>query len=239
VSPRLTLAGLLACLVAGLAQAQDPYPANKAARLGPEPTFPQPVRLDQPTERWVFKFAPLVALDIDPSIMVGAEYMLGPRWSLQGELGYGYYGLWQQLSEENPNPVSALRTRLDVRRYFVKDRPAPRGGYLALDLFFKQASQWREAVEDLGPFQQVSDFRRVRRVPGGHFKIGWQVGDKVLFDFFVGLGARVIFVRTPGRPDTVPNNEFWGSLFTSNFGDYLMPSLAMGFKVGLPWKGNK
>jgi hypothetical protein len=237
VSRRVTICCLLASLVVGLAQAQDStYADRKAARLEPEKTFPQPVRLDVPGAKWVFKFAPLVALDFDPSIMVGAEYLLGPKWSVQGELGYGYYGLWQQLNETNP--ISTFRARGEVRRYFAQLQPAPRGGYLALDLFFKRASQWREAVEDLGPFQQTNDYRRVRNVPGGHLKIGWQVGNEVLFDFFVGVGVRVIFVRTPGRPEWIRNNQFVG-LFDSNFGDYLLPSIAMGFKVGLPWKGKE
>ncbi len=192
-----------------------------------------------PFEQWVFKFSPLVALDPEPSLMFGAEYVFHPRWSFQQELGYGYYDIWQINNDRiDQPPKSVIRLRSEMRRYFNIRRTNPRGGYLALDVFYKRAGHRREMETNQGNFFQFVEVRQIKNVTGMHLKTGFQFGEKLLVDIFVGVGFRVVFIRTPGRPADVDLNRFLQA-WSGNFGDFIAPSITMGLKLGLPWQPSR
>jgi hypothetical protein len=185
-----------------------------------------------------------MAIDFDPSLMFGVEYIFHPKWSFQQELGYGRYNTLPRslpiLGYEAEEPSSTFRARVELRRYLNSAQPAPRGRYLALEGFYRLTGQHYEGNVRLGgsivvPYNLVL----TNHMTGVHIKFGEQLGKKYLTDFFVGIGLRASFSTIPDRSRRAEVLEdillYAGSFYKNN----LRPSLALGFKLGLPWKGRR
>jgi hypothetical protein len=159
-----------------------------------------------PSERLVFKFAPWTAIDLDPSIMFGVEYIFHPRWGFQSELGYGRYNTLPRsipiFGYEAEEPSSTFRARAEMRRYLDSEQPAPRGRYLALDCFYRLTGQHYEGTAMFAenrstyiPYNVVL----TNHMTSLHLKFGYQIGKKVLLDMYVGVGVRASFSSIPDR----------------------------------------
>jgi hypothetical protein len=203
-------------------------------------------RQDLPPERLIFKFAPLMAIDFDPSLMFGVEYIFHPKWSFQQELGYGRYNTLPRsipiLGYEAEEPSSTFRARAELRRYLNSTQPAPRGRYLAIEGFYRLTGQHYEGKARLLDVSSNSfvpyNLVLTNHMTGVHIKFGKQLGKKYLTDFFVGIGLRASFSTIPDRPWRANILEDIASADAYLSNDF-RPNLALGLKVGLPWKGRR
>jgi hypothetical protein len=201
-------------------------------------------RQDLPPERLIFKFAPLMAIDFDPSLMFGVEYIFHPKWSFQQELGYGGYNIIRRdlgiLGGSTPKePSKTFRIRTEFRRYFNNRQINPRGGYLALDFFYRLTGQrFKRTMRLEGSTMLSYNEVLTNHMPGVNVKFGYQFGKKVLMDVFVGVGMRASFSTIPDRPWRANILEDIASADAYLSND-IRPNLALGFKVGLPWKGRR
>jgi len=182
-------------------------------------------------EKWVIKFAPYSLADIDGTVQGAVEYVINPSFSIQQELGYGRFAFWA-VDNQPRIPRTVFRARTELRWYLSRYEQNPEGFYLALEAFYKYVSMARDEEVNMGSYFQKLEYQRIKNVVGGHFKVGWQVrlSDRWLIDLYTGVGVRAIYIDTPGRPASI-----WSTrrLFGERPpGTYVLPSLAMGLKVG-------
>ncbi|MFC5408776.1 hypothetical protein ACFPMF_05625 [Larkinella bovis] len=202
--------------------------------------------------RWVIKAAPLALFDIDNTIQAGAEWLLGRRYSVQAELGYGWRGInLYPDRRDDYEKFEVWRGRAEWRRYsgryrgFRKPHFAvpPIGRYFALETFFKQVTTLQtttigqECVDGTCAYFQRGTFPMYRTVWGIHAKFGRQYvltmpsDNRFLLDFFVGLGFRHL---TPYRFSTTSEDvfEFTNTGLWSRHYQGILPSATIGIKLG-------
>lgn len=186
---------------------------------------------DTLSTRWIVKWAPYSILDPDATIQGGFEYKINSRLGFQQEIGFGKFSYWQTESDDETRylPKTVIRLRTELRRYFSKQERNPEGGYWAVEAFYKYTSQPHEAEANMGMYFQQVEYRRIKNVFGLHAKVGIQVraGSRFLFDFYGGLGFRVIDIQTPGWDE----GRGW-FVFSRGSGTYNAPSMSMGGKIG-------
>lgn len=191
--------------------------------------------------RWVVSLAPLALFDINNTVQLGIERMLGGRHSVLGEVGYGPAALNLYRSSLRDGIRETWRGRAEWRIYTRRSRPSsrqhlhqtifekPLGNYVALDLFYKQVNAVESgsvgrACED-GPCQYYQRFqaRTVKYVGGAHIKVGKQVNlyipnenSRFVLDMYLGLGLRRRMIRQYGLPEP----EDAGSYFINGNGPF-------------------
>lgn len=191
--------------------------------------------MNQPA-RWVVKFAPLALFDPDNTIQFGAERLLGGKHAVQAEFGYG----WQAINlypyrRDDYDAFEIWRGRLEWRRYSGRYRSSrrphyatpPIGRYFAVETFFKQltvletTAVGRECEDGTCAYFERGTFPMYRTVWGAHFKLGRQFvlsmpgENRLLLDFFMGLGFRSIApfrFQNAGNDDVIRSDGFdvWG-----------------------------
>jgi hypothetical protein len=195
-----------------------------------------------PRPAYVIKWAPFSALDIDPTIQFGLEYLMKGNWSLQQELGYGHYN--HSNANINGNALwnkEVWRSRSEVRLYLGSHRK-PAGGYTAFEVLYKrvnfnQETTLGQACEDgmCSYFERVS-YKVLRDVVGYHLKIGGQalLEKRIALDFYTGLGFRNIHVKTPGKGagSEWRDDEPILAIYPTRQGSYRLISMNLGFKAG-------
>ncbi|MDO1447212.1 DUF3575 domain-containing protein [Rhodocytophaga aerolata] len=195
-----------------------------------------------PKPAYIIKWAPFSAVDIDPTIQFGLEYLLKGNWSLQQELGYGHYthskytingdDLWNK---------EVWRSRSEVRLYLGNSRK-PAGVYTAFEVLYKRvnfnqkATLGRECADGMCNYFEEVAYKVLRDVVGYHVKIGGQalLEKRIALDFYTGLGFRNIYVKTPGSGDDGQwrDNEILLEIYPTRRGNYRLISMNMGFKMG-------
>jgi hypothetical protein len=143
---------------------------------------------------WALTASPLALLQLDYTLMGGAEYRLSPRVKLVADAGWIFassiYG-----TEEGAQGASGFIIRPGIK-YF----PSRPNNYLQVQLFYKQVTHrlndWLDKDVDNGvaAYQQMQEFRYRRTALGINFLLGLmrQLGrSKNLFaDFYLGAGIR-------------------------------------------------
>jgi hypothetical protein len=206
--------------------------------------------------KWAFKWNAPALIDIDATLQIAAERFLGKRWSVQQEIGYGWWNLNSQSNSQNSNPnnnqqpgndYKTWRFRTEGRYYINNYEESNMGLYVAGEFLYKRVSYpqtqtiGRDCIDGGCNYFQVVDYLYVRRVMAGHFKVGLQsiIGKRFLVDFFAGIGLRYIQVRHEGKPqDDIREYQDYGvglgSLFNRReIGDYTVPSGTFGLRIGL------
>lgn len=204
-------------------------------------------RLDERTgdRNWVVKFAPLSLLDPDNTVQFGAERLLGQQHAVQAEFGYGPQGmnLWQNTQNKRYSSREVWRGRAEYR-YYMNQNEGVIGSYVAVEGFYKQVNARESGTIGVGCGTGACQYYRVFTAPvskyvwGGHIKIGRQFSispnDRLLIDFYTGLGIRRSRVERFGRPTGV---YYYGSAGYNLFDafspqTYAVVSMAYGFKIG-------
>lgn len=201
------------------------------------PVKAQPENTFRPA--WIVKFAPLALTDLDPTLQGGVEYCFRPNMSVQQEIGFLKISNWINIDEKYPRSV--FRSRSEVRLYISQRKAAPLGTYLALEVLYKNISQPRESEMNRGSYFELTKYRYVKNVLGGHFKIGVQTtiggGDRWLFDAYIGLGLRGVRLKAIGENASIEaldldRNPLDVISIGSRRTHYTVPSGTFGFKIG-------
>jgi hypothetical protein len=197
----------------------------------------------------VVKIAPLSLVDPYNTFQAGFEYV--PKrgaWSLQGEAGYGDYRTHaDQAMRRSFNTGRARlmlenwRLRAEVRLYTEGYDTRPVGFYVAGETMYRR-SNWRgersvgrECENDVCAYFESISYTMHKDVLAFHGKAGYQAAtrERLLFDMYVGLGMRYVWVHSP----QLGNNGMGEDWRTFNVdpgrpGRYRLVSGALGFKLG-------
>ena len=221
------------------------YTSVQAQVLTPADNGPYPLRYAERDPKWVIKLAPLALFDPDNTIQLGVERLLGQQHAVQVEFGYGWQGinLWQNSQNRRYSDREVWRGRAEYRYYFNRDA-TPVGPYVAAEGFYKRVNARESGTTGIGCETGLCQYYRMFTLPvskdvwGGHVKIGRQFSispdDRLLIDFYTGLGIRKSNVERFGRPSGV---YYYGSAGYSLFDafspqTYAVLSVAYGFKIG-------
>ena len=208
-------------------------------------TNPDQSTHNEPDRNWVVKVAPLSLLDPDNTIQIGVERLLGRQHAVQAEFGYGWQAinLWQNSQNTRYSGREVWRGRVEYRYYFNRANE-PIGPYVAVEGFYKQVNARESGTTGVGcetgqcQYYQLFTALVSKHVWGGHVKIGRQFSlspdNRLLLDFYTGLGYRRSNVERVGRPSGV---YYYGSSGYNLFDaftpqPYPVISVAWGFKVG-------
>lgn len=196
---------------------------------------------------YIIKWAPLSVIELDNTVQFGLEYLLPGPWSVQQELGYGWFNL-NNNADIDGDPYKnreVWRSRTEFRVYLDhnKDVAKPRGGYFALEFLYKrvnferEASIGRECADGQCEYFELLDYKILKDVFGYHAKFGGQfiVENRLAIDIYSGIGWRNIFVKSPGL--SAGENVFGEGSDLINIartepGIYRTISLCGGFKLG-------
>jgi hypothetical protein len=198
-----------------------------------------------PKPAFVLKWAPFSALDIDPTIQFGLEYLLKGNWSLQQEVGYGHFTRNNTTIDGNPLwNKEVWRSRTEVRLFLGAYTPKPAGVYVAIEGLYKrvnfnqEATVGRQCEDGLCAYSEIITHKVLRDVVGYHLKFGGQavVENRITLDFYTGLGWRNVYVKTPGKV-TDESRRWWSdedliAIYPNRRGNYRLISANLGFKVG-------
>ena len=200
--------------------------------------------------RWVIKLAPLALFDPDNTLQIGAERLLGQRYGLQAEAGYGWnnFSVYASNNPEDYQHREVWRGRVEWRTYIKRHgrMRRPRGTYWAYELLYKQVNNQevqtigRECQDGPCAYYQRTTNPVTKYVGAGHIKFGYQSAfdaspaARVLIDFYFGIGIRRRIVERPAQP--TDSSYYWyegGDLLgTNRTGAYTFPGLTTGIKVG-------
>ena len=199
--------------------------------------------------KWAFKWNALTLIDVDATLQLAAERFLGKRWSVQQEIGYGWW-TWNNsgnnTTNEQRNHYQTWRFRTEGRYYLSNFEENNFGKYVALEILYKQVSYpqtqtiGRNCMNGRCDYYEIADYLYVRRVAAGHIKVGLQgiVGKRFLVDFFAGIGIRQIEVRYEGLPkDNIQTYQSTRSGRVSLFnrqteGNFIVLSGTLGLRIG-------
>ena len=197
----------------------------------------------------VVKIAPLSLVDPYNTFQAGFEYV--PRrgiWSVQAEAGYGDYRTHADRSVRrsfNTGQERLLlenrRLRTEVRLYTEGNETRPAGFYVAGETMYRR-SNWRgersvgrECENGTCAFFESVVYTMHKDVLAFHGKAGYQAAtwDRLLFDMYVGLGMRYVWVhsRELGNDDLNEGRPSF-SVDPGRPGRYRLVSGALGFKLG-------
>lgn len=178
------------------------------------------------------KVSPLEISTFTPSIPIGYERNLKDRTNLIFEAGL-ITNIWV-----DNTPFWGPKTRAEIRFYSKKPKKSPK--YFAFDVMYKYYRQNQEEWlnRQNGLYEELVDYKVNHSALATHFKFGMLsfFTDKLYTDAYFGLGVRWIHRRhigleaddLEGEPvsDTNPID------FTPGAGDYIIPSVTLGFKFG-------
>jgi hypothetical protein len=143
---------------------------------------------------------------------------------------------------------SAIKTRLELRKYISKSNSFPKGTYWAGDLFFKRVRTFEDFFIKRGCTdgnctytEKLEDWCN-RNIIASHFKVGRQIHFKnenkntsFLFDMYFGLGLRHIFYTFSNislKAEDIDFSSTGDGFFYLGPGYQLtLPSMQMGFKI--------
>ena len=215
-----------------------------AATAGAQPAVSPPDIPRQPDRRWVLKFPFLSLLDIDNTVSLGAERLLGDHHAVQVEAGFGWLGinLAGQTQGNRYQTRDVWRGRAEYR-YYVHPTAPGSGLYLALDGFYKKIDGLEAVTVGVGcatgncQYYQYTTQHARKFTWGGHLKVGRQfslsANGRLVGDLYVGLGARTRFIRRDTPPGTVYyTNDKLFEISTFRQPEGTIPSLALGIKLG-------
>lgn len=185
----------------------------------------------------VLKFSPLSLLDPLPSVQFALEYQVGRKTSIQHEAGYIINLLY---SDPIYQDAEGLRLRNEVRLYFQPKGNRLEGFYFAPELLFIYFEHKRQGILGFGcedsfgcDYYQDIYFNAQQQVYALHSKIGFQsIYKRLLVDLYTGLGYRYVRVRNRNLHLNLIDVEEEFFDFRKDEGDYHMPSLSLGFKIG-------
>lgn len=205
----------------------------------------------------VVKLAPLSLVDIDATVQGAIELAIAAQTTIQLEGGYGWPGLSRSSSREGGiTSKQTGRIRVEGRYYLPRtvsfdDLPYPAGIYVAGEFLGKRISAERNQTVVypclVAPCPINTETATVNRtILGGHAKVGYQTGfgpfdmrrkgSRIIFDVYLGFGARHIRVRqTAGSPIISTNgNTPEGVRFTRFVPgrNFWARSMSGGFKIG-------
>lgn len=188
----------------------------------------------------IVKLAPLCFFEPTPSAEGAVEYSILPKLSLQHQFGYittlGYVEHWAYYSE--PVKMNGIRIRNELRLY-TGDKENGQGVYIAPELLYKKYNIIKE--ETVGRYNwsyyQIIKETKTKTIYAGHFKAGYQriIDDLgLVIDVYGGAGMRYLKVETQEYNDETYDYET--NWFERVDGNYLLPSLVLGLKIGFVFK---
>jgi hypothetical protein len=181
-------------------------------------------------------FNPFALINVDYTLMAGAEQRLNPKTVLAVEAGYifasGYIGQRQRnqnLSERGFIIRPALKFFLNDKNSF----------YLQPQAFYKQVTHhvydWlgKDVVNGVPSYEQLQNFRYRRKVVGVNAVAGVLVPldrkGNAYIDFYLGFGVRNKSSKVVGEPHSVYNRR-GGILFGDDADNGTYPSLPGGLR---------
>jgi hypothetical protein len=194
---------------------------------------------------WVVKFAPLSLFDPDNTVQFGVERLLGRQHAVQAEFGYGPQGmnLWQNNQNRRYSSREVWRGRAEYRYYMNRDEGLI-GPYVAVEGLFKQVNARESGTIGIGCETGMCQYYQMFTAPvsksvwAGHIKIGRQFSvspnDRLLIDFYTGLGFRRSHVERFGRPGGVYYYRSAGYNLFDTFTPqtHAVVSMSYGVKIG-------
>jgi hypothetical protein len=197
----------------------------------------------------VVKIAPLSLIDPYNTFQAGFEYV--PRrggWSVQAEAGYGDYRTHADRAVRrsfNTGQERLLlqnqRLRAEVRLYTEGYDARPVGFYVAGETMYRR-SNWRgerdvgrECENGVCAFFESVVYTVNKDVLAFHGKAGYQAAtwDRLLFDMYVGLGIRYVWVHSRElSSDDLDEDRPSFNVDPGRPGRYRLVSGALGFKLG-------
>lgn len=203
--------------------------------------------------RYALKITPLALFGpIYPTAEISFEHKVKNNLSLQYSAGYvlPFYMLALYVNGAITQHIGGFKLKAESRFYMPKPamKQALFGGYFSIDLMYMEVydprSEWVDrdcADNDCGYTEQI-EFTTIRRVFANHYKVGTQrnLSDNLVFDFYFGLGARLVFIRSPKLPSDAQHFDRFTSVaslinFNTNDATHLnsiYPSMVLGFKLG-------
>lgn len=178
------------------------------------------------------KVSPLEISTTTPSMPIGYERNLKDRTNLIFEAGL-ITNIWV-----DDYPFWGPKTRAEIRFYSKKQKKSPK--YFAFDVMYKSYRQnrqeWRSRQNGL--YDELITYKVNHTALATHFKFGMLsfFTDKLYTDAYFGLGVRWIH----RRHIDVEADDLVGELvsetnpidFMPAAGDYIIPSVTLGFKFG-------
>lgn len=180
------------------------------------------------------KFAPLCLMDYTPSLQGGLELKLADNIGFQTEIGYiTTFGKVEHWLRSDPVELQGIRFRNEIRFYLSQE---PGGGfYLGPEIFYKRVDEiWEESVYRYDwLYSEIVEVKETKTVFGSHIKLGKQFeiyNTNLLFDIYGGFGMRYLNIDS----DEPTDESYYYSYdwFERVNGSYILPSLALGFKLG-------
>ncbi len=187
----------------------------------------------------IVKFAPLCLFEPTPSAEGAIEYSIHPKLSLQHQFGYittlGYVEHW---AYSEPIEMEGIRIRNELRLY-TGNKKNGKGVYIAPEILYKRYKSIKE--ETVGRYNwsyyQIIQETKIKTIYAGHFKAGYQtiIDDLgLVIDVYGGAGMRYLKVETQEFNDNTYDYET--NWFERVDGNYLLPSLVLGLKIGVIFK---
>lgn len=180
-----------------------------------------------------FKFAPLALVDwvSVPSVTGGLEYFINPQYSLEATYGWVF-------NPQIPNlrAPKGFKTNAELRKYLHPERNKKLRMYFALEYFYRSLSYGTN--NSFGDSIHYNEEYNVKKnVWGLNTKFGFQLTilHRALLDVYAGPGIRFKNVRHYNRShpeDAFYSFEWIASQDRDRAGSYVVPSLALGFKIG-------
>ncbi|WP_338867904.1 hypothetical protein WBJ53_16095 [Spirosoma sp. SC4-14] len=196
--------------------------------------------------RWIVKFAPLSLIDPSNTIQFGVERVVSQQNSLQAEFGYGWQGInaWNRGNETRYSNFEVWRGRAEWRHYWRR-APAPIGGYTAIEGLYRRDNAMEHGTVGIGSSLDIYQYQyyQMYSLPISNqvwaltVKVGRQfsmsANNRLLGDFYMGLGYRTGTTSQPHRPDGY-NYYYPSGLIIDPFNLNRYPNLnaSFGIKVG-------
>ena len=174
-------------------------------------------------------FSPLALIQVDYTLMAGAEYRPRPNFALIMEAGYIFASSYLN-DFENQSPGSGFIIRPSVRWYMGNRNRF----YFQPQIYYKLVTHkqvdWvgRDCVDGVPSYEELTEFKYRRNIWGANATIGRIVplgrSEKCFVDFYIGLGVKykkAVIVNEPHScfsppsilmtPDD-PDNGFYPNL---------------------------
>lgn len=179
--------------------------------------------------------SPLALIQVDYTLMAGAEYRVRPNFAWVLEAGYIFASSY--LSDfENESPGSGFIVRPSVRFYMGNKNRF----YLQPQLYYKMVTHnnhnWvgRDCVDGVSSYEELTEFKYRRNILGVNATFGKIVplgrSGKRFVDFYLGIGfkyKKAVIVNDPGGCFTPPNIL----MTTTDPDNGYFPNLPAGMKL--------
>ena len=175
-------------------------------------------------------------IDYTPSFQFSYQYNVYQRLYIQHEAGY-ITGFISPFWDNNSN-MNGFRIKNQIKYYITPASNDINNFYFAADIMYKRTAYFDEkefGVYDMSYFQSIR-FKKTKEVIGISLIVGFEpvINEKnIVLDLYTGFGFRHLTINDDIAPDL--RMVGW-DIFRRNEGNYNMPGLYFGFRMGYKFK---